>query len=422
VTGTRLVESGLMREDTFAEPPVPTEGVPEPRPAVPDPLDAFPTEAEVEAAAKAAAAAEVARTSARWARPRRKTVAQLFVAGVSALVSAAATVARKARPRSRTALGLVVAGGAVVVAAVVWFWLPGVGDQVRRVVGLVMPATAATLVIETTPPGWEVVEGARNLGTTPFRGSLPPGRHALLLRSGSESRPLDVALTAGVEVFHHLDLQAASSTGGLSVATSPPGAAVQVDGVGRGISPVDVAGLAPGNHAVTVTVGTWTVTEQVAVAAGKTTTLLIPVAPPGPLAGAVGFVTIAAPIELQVFDGDSLVGSSRNQRIMVMPGRRALRVANPALGFERVIQVAVEAGATSKVTVPVPNGSLSVNAVPWAEVLIDGKVIGETPIANYAVPPGSHEIVLRNPKFPEQRRTVVVTLTAPLRVGVDLRQ
>ena len=197
---------------------------------------------------------------------------------------------------------------------------------------------------------------------------------------------------------------------------------VQVDGVDRGVSPVDVAGLAPGDHAVSVTAGNWTVTEQVGVAAGKTTTLLVPVRRPGNPAGAVGFVTITSPIELQVFEGDALVGSSRNQRIMLMPGRRALRVANPALGFERVIQVAVEAGATSAVTVPVPNGSISVNAVPWAEVLLDGKAIGETPIANYAVLPGSHEILLRNPKFPEQRRTVVVTLTAPLRVGVDLRQ
>ena len=99
---------------------------------------------------------------------------------------------------------------------------------------------------------------------------------------------------------------------------------MQVDGVGRGVSPVEVAGLAPGNHAVSVTAGTWTVTEQVAVAAGKTTTLLVPVTRPANPAGAVGFVTIAAPIELQVFDGDSLVGSSRNQRIMLMPGRRAL--------------------------------------------------------------------------------------------------
>jgi hypothetical protein len=417
---TRLVESALMRDDALAKPPAPTERGPDARPAVPDPLDAFPTEAEVAATAKITAAATATATVAGTAPSRRRTGAVLLAAG--AVVSAAATVARKARPRKRTATLLVVAGAAAVVAVVAWPLVPGVSDQVRRAVGLFMPARAATLVIETTPPGWEVVEGTRNLGTTPFRGSLPPGRHALLLRSGSESRSLDVALQAGVEVVHHLDLQGASSTGGLSIATSPPGATVQVDGVGRGVSPVEVAGLAPGNHAVSVTAGNWTVTEQVAVAAGKTTTLLVPVARPGLPAGAVGFVTIAAPIELQVFDGDSLVGSSRNQRIMLMPGRRALRLANPALGFERVIQVAVEAGGTSKVTVPVPNGSLSVNAVPWAEVLLDGAVIGETPIANYAVPPGSHEILLRNPKFPEQRRTVVVTLMAPLRVGVDLRQ
>ncbi len=389
-----------MPDQTPAESPASTERVPEPRQGASDPLDAFPTEAEVAAAVKIEAAARVA-----------------------AAVAAAPAVARRARPRNRTAARLLVAAGAVAVVAVVaWPLLPAVREQLRRVVGLVRPSPAATLVIETTPPGWEVVEGARSLGTTPFRGSLPPGRHALLLRSGSETRPLDVDLRAGVEIVHHLDLPSASLTGGLSVATTPPGATVQVDGVGRGLSPVEVAGLAPGNHAVSVTAGNWTVTEQVAVAAGKTTTLLVPVTRPGNPAGAVGFVTIAAPIELQVFDGDSLVGSSRNQRIMLTPGRRALRVANPALGFERVIQVAVEAGATSKVTVPVPNGSLSVNAVPWAEVLLDGAVIGETPIANYAVLPGSHEILLRNPKFPEQRRTVVVTLAAPLRVGVDLRQ
>ena len=389
-----------MPEHTRPEPPPPTEGVLDPRPSVRGALDAFPTEAEIAAAVKIEATAKAA-----------------AAAGTGVTVSA-----RKARPGRRTASLLVVAGAAAVVAVVAWPLVPEVSDRVRRVVGLAAPSTPAALVIETTPPGFEVVEGTRTLGTTPFRGSMAPGRHALLLRRGGETRALDVVLTAGVEVFHHLDLQGVSSTGALSVATSPPGATVQIDGVGRGFSPVDVSGLAPGNHAVTVTAGTWTVTEQVAVAAGKTTTLLVPVPRPGNPAGAIGFVAISAPIELQVFEGDSLVGSSRNQRIMLMPGRRALRLANPALGFERVIQVAVEAGATSNVTVPVPNGSLSVNAQPWAEVVLDGKVIGETPIANFAVLPGTHEILLRNPKFPEYRRTVVVTLAAPLLLGVDLRQ
>jgi hypothetical protein len=413
-----------MPENTLPEPLAPTERVPEPRAAGSDPLDAFPTEAEVAEAARIAAVAEAAaaaEAAERAARRPTRTATRRFAPGAR---SGATVLARIARTGSRTAILLVVAGVAAIAAVVAWQLVPGVSEQTRRVVGLLRPSTAAVLVIETTPPGWEVVEGARTLGTTPFRGSLSPGRHALALRSGAETRPLDVVLKAGVEVVHHLDLPRASFTGALSIATSPPGAMVQVDGVGRGVSPVEVAGLAPGNHAVSVTAGAWTHTEQVAVAAGKTTTLLVPVVTrPANPAGAVGFVTIAAPIELQVFEGDLLIGSSRNPRIMLMPGRRALRVANQALGFERVIpDVVVDAGGTSRVTVPVPNGSLSVNAVPWAEVLLDGKVIGETPIANYAVLPGSHEIVLRNPKFAEQRRTVVVTLTAPLRVGVDLRQ
>jgi hypothetical protein len=396
-----------MPEHMLPEPSAPIEGVLEPRASAPDPLDAFPTEAEVAAAGEIEAARKAA------------AIAEAAAAAKAATRAARVAPVRKARSGRRTAALLVVAGAAALVA---WPLVPGLREQVRGVVGLVRPSTAATLVIETTPPGWEVIEGARSLGTTPFRGSLPPGRHSLELRSGGESRPLNVDLRAGVEVVHHLDLPGASLTGALSIATSPPGATVQVDGIGRGVSPVDVAGLAPGNHEVSVTAGNWTVNEQVAIAAGKTTTLLVPVTRPGNPAGAVGFVAISAPIELQVFEGDSLVGSSRNQRIMLMPGRRALRLANAALGFERVIQVDVGAGATSPVTVPVPNGVLSVNAVPWAEVLLDGKVIGETPIANYAVLPGAHEIVLRNPKFPEQRRPVVVTLTAPLRIGVDLRQ
>jgi hypothetical protein len=74
------------------------------------------------------------------------------------------------------------------------------------------------------------------------------------------------------------------------------------------------------------------------------------------------------------------------------------------------------------VAVALPNGTISVNAVPWAEVLLDGKAIGETPIANLSVPIGPHELVLRNPRYTEQRRSVVVTVGTPVRLGVDLRQ
>jgi hypothetical protein len=328
---------------------------------------------------------------------------------------------RRGRRRSILAVVFVVLGVLFVAALVAWPLIPGAQESVLRRLGM-LPSTGM-LAIDTTPSGWDVLEGTRTLGMTPLRVSLPPGRHSLVLRSGEVKRPLEVVLSAGSQVFHHLDLQSsAEATGVLSIDTMPPGAAVDVDGQRRGVSPVDVSGLTAGEHDVVVSAADRTVTERVTVAAGRTTNLVVPLTRPEAVAGGVGFLTVTAPIELQVFEGDALVGSSRNQRIMLLAGRRALRLVNQAAGFEREVPVVIQAGVVGRLTVPVPNGVLSVNAVPWAEVVLDGRVIGETPIANYALPPGSHEVILRNPKFPEQRRTVIVSLSEPARIGVDLRQ
>jgi len=63
-----------------------------------------------------------------------------------------------------------------------------------------------------------------------------------------------------------------------------------------------------------------------------------------------------------------------------------------------------------------------VNALPWATVLLDGKEIGTTPVANLDVPLGTHELVFRHPQFGERKQTVVVTAKAPVRVVQDLRK
>ena len=39
--------------------------------------------------------------------------------------------------------------------------------------------------------------------------------------------------------------------------------------------------------------------------------------------------------------------------------------------------------------------------------------IGETPIGNYSLPIGSHEVVLRHPELGERRQTVMVGVGAP---------
>lgn len=66
-------------------------------------------------------------------------------------------------------------------------------------------------------------------------------------------------------------------------------------------------------------------------------------------------------------------------------------------------------------------GYLSVVASPWAEVLLDGRSIGETPIIRRSVRAGPHVLILRNaPRGVEVRRAVTVPVNDEVRVSVDL--
>jgi serine/threonine-protein kinase len=64
---------------------------------------------------------------------------------------------------------------------------------------------------------------------------------------------------------------------------------------------------------------------------------------------------------------------------------------------------------------------LAVNALPWAEVWIDGEHVGETPLGNLTRTIGTHEVVFRHPELGEKKQTITVTLREPARIGVDLR-
>jgi serine/threonine-protein kinase len=65
---------------------------------------------------------------------------------------------------------------------------------------------------------------------------------------------------------------------------------------------------------------------------------------------------------------------------------------------------------------------MSFNAIPWAEVTVNGQQIGETPLANISVPVGTHDVVFRHPELGEKHIRTVVTLAAPAKVSVDMRQ
>ena len=279
-----------------------------------------------------------------------------------------------------------------------------------------------TLLVQTNPSGASVEIDGQAHGMTPLSLDLSPGRHTLKLANEGNVRSMPITIVAGGQVSQLIELpRAASLLGELQVRTEPAGAQVTVDGHAYGRSPLTVEGLAPGAHSVVLENDLGSITQDVKIEAGTTASLLVPMGAPKN-APVSGWIAVTAPTPLQIFEEGRLLGSSQSDRIMVSVGRHELLLVNEALGYSQAQVVTVTPGHVTPIKPRWPNGTMSFNATPWAEVWIDGQQVGETPLGNVSVPAGPHEVLFRHPELGEQRVRTVVTLSAPAKVSVDLRQ
>jgi hypothetical protein len=127
-------------------------------------------------------------------------------------------------------------------------------------------------------------------------------------------------------------------------------------------------------------------------------------------------------VDVQLFENQRLLGSSQTDRIMVSVGRHDLEVINEAIGYRATKTVNVAPGQTSNIKLDLPKAPMALNAVPWAEVWVDGDRVGETPIGSVQVTIGPHEVVFRHPELGERRVVTTVTLAGPAKVSVDMRK
>jgi hypothetical protein len=123
-----------------------------------------------------------------------------------------------------------------------------------------------------------------------------------------------------------------------------------------------------------------------------------------------------------LYENKQLLGSSSVDRIMSAIGKHDLELVNEAFGYRETRSITVTAGQVSTILVNWPKGSMALNALPWAEVWVDGDRVGETPVGNFSVPIGQHEVIFRHPDLGEQRFTTTVTAGTPARVTADMRK
>jgi hypothetical protein len=135
-----------------------------------------------------------------------------------------------------------------------------------------------------------------------------------------------------------------------------------------------------------------------------------------------GWVTISAPIELNVSEKGTLLGTTRGPRILLSPGGHVLQLESPTFGSRENQWVRIHSGRATTLPVALPQGIVHVNATPWADISIDGKSFGQTPIGNLKLTIGSYEVVFRHPQLGEKTVSALVKVGSPTRVSADLTQ
>jgi hypothetical protein len=314
--------------------------------------------------------------------------------------------------------------GRWIAAAIVLIALTSGGTLAARRIFMpsAAPDTLGSLSVQTNPAGATVVIDGQQRGVTPLSLALTPGRHVVELVTEGDVRSIPVTITPGGQVSQFIEIpRVASALGELQIRTEPAGAQVTVDGRVLGRSPVTAEGLTPGQHTVVLENELGAVTQRVTIEAGTTASLVVPMTAPRN-APVSGWIAVNAPVDVQIFEDQRLLGSSQTDRIMVPVGRHELEIVNGPLGYRAMKTVNVAPGQVATVRLELPKVAMALNAVPWAEVWVDGQRVGETPIGSVPVSIGPHEVVFRHPELGEQRVVTTVTLLGPAKVSADMRK
>lgn len=199
-------------------------------------------------------------------------------------------------------------------------------------------------------------------------------------------------------------------TGRVHVDSNPVGARVEVDGRDRGVTPLTLSDLSVGSHTIVLRGEEGSVQRTIAVTADKMTQVNEAIYS--------GWLHVSSPIELQISDGTRTIHLDDSNQVLLPPGPHDVRFENRLFGFVDVQKIEVRPGDTTSVSVQPPTSKLSVTASTPAEVLVDGLVVGGTPLTDYALDVGTREIVVRNAVGAERRAMTTITV-APTHLDID---
>jgi hypothetical protein len=306
-------------------------------------------------------------------------------------------------PRTRLVglILLVLVVGPALVATYIW----GSGSLGTPPAAPPVDPVGGRAVINSNPPGAQVFVNGEARGTTPLDIVLPVGVHTLQMQQGGALRTLPIEIAPNQITSQYVELPAEPA----AALPEPPVQSAAPTRSRTAASPPAPASPPASSQLAQRVAAPTTRTEAPAVAR----------TPPAPAPLPDGWIAIDAPFPVEVSEGGRALGTTAAGPLKLAAGLHTLELTNPTFEFRTTLAVNVTPGQKTTTPLTVPNGSLSVNALPWAEVFVDGRAIGMTPLAHIPVPIGSRELLWRHPELGERRQLIRVTARTPVRIGLD---
>ncbi len=271
-------------------------------------------------------------------------------------------------------------------------------DKDLSVALIALPKEPA-VTIESLPTGAQVLIDGAERGTTPFVGAIAPGAHKVALRlTGRHELASDFSMPAGSDLSLRFALPepTQSTKPQLVVTSTPQGAALKIDGKSQGFTPWS-AELAAGKHTLLLELeGYRAETRELEAQDNRETDATFTLQRiPGPAKVRIESDPAGATVSI---DGKAVGPAPYSGELA--PGEHNIEAEKE--GFKGVAQqISVEAGEQLALRIPLSPASaapgppiIAVATEPrGAQLYLDDKLLGETPIKTKSTP-GEHAMKL----------------------------
>ena len=280
----------------------------------------------------------------------------------------------------------------------------------------------ATLSVTSDPLEANVLVDGAVVGRSPYQGVLQPGEHTVAVElEGHQRRERKVSAREGRDASISFVLSALPKRPALSVESDPVGAQVLVDGKERGRTPLIVA-LPPGKHEVVLhKEGRRDVATEIDMPAEQDLSIRLDLAVA--VRSGSRLTVTSTPVGASVtLDGGDVGVTPWSAE--TRPGKH--KVSINAVGYvkdERLVQIQMDRDTVVDFAPRRMPGAarLSVETEPPAQVRVDGKELGVSPLSA-EVQPGEHQLEITLDGYKTVAQQVAIDAGQGLSVRIPMQR